>query len=131
MPINTLAYSQLPKQVYDQAAGLVNLSRNLGASVGISLVTTMLARRAQFHQNVLSSHTTIYNPAFRQMLERIKEALIYSGENAYTAAIQSKAIVYRILEQQARTLSYVDAFWLLAVLFLAVIPLTFFLKEKQ
>jgi DHA2 family multidrug resistance protein len=130
VPINTVAYSRLPKQAYDQAAGLINLSRNLGASFGISAVTTILARRAQFHQNVLSSHTTEFNPIFMQMAERIKEGLIYRGENAYTAVIQSKAILYRILQQQALTLSYVDAFWLLGVMFLAVVPLTFFLKGK-
>jgi DHA2 family multidrug resistance protein len=130
VPINTVAYSRLPKQVYDQAAGLINLSRNLGASFGISAVTTTLARRAQFHQNMLSSHTTEFNPIFTQMAERIKEGLIYRGENAYTAALQSKAILYHILQQQATTLSYVDAFWLLGVMFLAVIPLTFFLRGK-
>jgi DHA2 family multidrug resistance protein len=129
VPINTVAYSRLPKQVYDQAAGLINLSRNLGASFGISLVTTTLARRAQFHQNVLSSHTTEFNPIFTQMVERVKDGLIYRGENAYTAAIHSKAIIYHILQQQAMTLSYVDAFWLIGVMFLAVIPLTFFLRE--
>ena len=130
VPINTVAYSRLPKQVYDQAAGLINLSRNLGASFGISVVTTTLARRAQFHQNVLSSHMTEFNPIYTQMAERIKDGLIYKGENAYTAAIQSKAILYHILQQQAVTLSYVDAFWLLGVMFLAVIPLTFFLRGK-
>jgi DHA2 family multidrug resistance protein len=130
VPINTVAYSRLSKEVYDQAAGLINLSRYLGASFGISAVTTILARRAQFHQNMLSSHTTEFNPIFRQLIERITEGLIYSGQNAYTAAIQSKAILYRILQQQALTLSYVDAFWLLAVMFLAVVPLTFFLKGK-
>lgn len=130
VPINTVAYSRLPKQAYDQAAGLINLSRNLGASFGISTVTTILARRAQFHQNVLSSHTTEFNPIFIQMAGRIKEGLIYSGQNAYIAAIKSKAILYHILQRQALTLSYVDAFWLLGVMFLAVIPLTFFLKGK-
>jgi DHA2 family multidrug resistance protein len=130
VPINTVAYSRLPKQVYDQAAGLINLSRNLGASFGISVVTTTLARRTQFHQNVLSSHTTEFNPVYTQMAERIKDGLIYRGENAYTAALQSKAVIYHIMQQQALTLSYVDAFWLLGVMFLAVIPLTFFLRGK-
>lgn len=130
VPINTVAYSGLSKKVYDQAAGLINLSRNLGASFGISFVTTLLARRAQFHQTVLSSHTSEFNPAFLQMAERIKQGLISRGVNDYTALLQSKAIIYRILQRQALTLSYVDAFWLLGVLFLAVIPLIFFLREK-
>ena len=65
-----------------------------------------------------------------QMAERIKEGLISRGVNDYTAILQSKAIIYRILQRQAMTLSYVDAFWLLGVLFLAVIPLIIFLREK-
>jgi MFS transporter, DHA2 family, multidrug resistance protein len=130
VPINTVAYSRLPKQAYDQAAGLINLSRNLGASFGISAVTTMLARRAQFHQNVLAGHVTQFNPIFTQMADSIRAGLMHAGENAYTAAVQSKAIIYRLVQQQATTLSYVDAFWLLGIMFLAVIPLTFFLREK-
>lgn len=130
VPINIVAYSRLPKQVYDQASGLINLSRNLGASFGISLITTVLARRAQFHQNVLSNHTSEFNPFFTLMAERIKEYLIYRGENAYTAALQARTLMYHILQQQAMALSYVDAFWLLGVMFLAVIPLTFFLRDN-
>jgi DHA2 family multidrug resistance protein len=131
VPISTVAYSRLPKQAYDQAAGLINLSRSLGGSFGISLVTTLLARRAQFHQNVLSSHTTEFNPIFTQMAEKIMDGLMHGGANAYIAALQSKAVIYHILQGQAMTLSYVDAFWSLGVMFLAVIPLTLFLRQRQ
>ena len=131
VPINAVAYSRLPKQVYDQAAGLINLSRNLGASFGISFVTTLLARRAQFHQTILSSHTNEYNPIFVNMAATIKAGLMSRGESAYTAAIQSKAIIYRIMQRQAMTLSYIDAFWVLGVMFLLVIPLIFFLRENN
>lgn len=131
VPINTVAYARLSKQFYDQAAGLINLSRNIGASFGISFVTTLLARRMQFHQNMLSSHTNEYNPAFVRMLDTIKAGLISRGESAYTAAIHSKAIIYRIMQQQAMTLSYIDAFWILGVMFLLTIPLIFFLREHN
>ena len=131
VPINAVAYARLPKKFFDQAAGLINLSRNLGASFGISFVTTLLARRMQFHQNVLSSHTNVYNPVFARMLEMIKAGLISRGESAYTAAIHSKAIIYRILQQQAMTLSYIDAFWILGVMFLLIMPLIFFLRDSN
>lgn len=131
VPINAVAYARLPKQVYDQAAGLINLSRNLGASFGISFVTTLLARRMQFHQTMLSSHTSEYNPIFAKMAETIKAGLISRSESAYTAAIHSKAIIYRLVQQQAMTLSYIDAFWILGVMFLLMIPLVFLLREHS
>src|SRR5689334_8114500 len=56
VPINTAAYAYLPREKNNAASGLMNLARNIGGSVGISFVTTMLERRTQFHQNMLSSH---------------------------------------------------------------------------
>src|ERR1700678_1325272 len=50
VPINTTAYSSLPRDKNNAASGLMNLARNIGGSVGISVVTTLLARRTQFHQ---------------------------------------------------------------------------------
>ena len=50
VPINTAAYAFIPRNKSNAASGLINLARNIGGSIGISLVTTMLARRAQFHQ---------------------------------------------------------------------------------
>src|SRR5260370_1089443 len=64
VPINTAAYAFLPREKNNAASGLMNLARNIGGSVGISLVTTMLDRRSQTHLNYLSSHISSSNPAF-------------------------------------------------------------------
>jgi MFS transporter, DHA2 family, multidrug resistance protein len=128
IPINVIAYYGLPKQKYDQAAGIINLARNLGGSFGISFVTTILARRAQFHQNVLSSHVNEYNPTFQQMFAQAKAALIHQGSSAYEATIQAKAFIYQLVARQAAMLSFIDAFWLLGVMFLAMIPLVFLMR---
>src|SRR4029077_8870405 len=68
VPINTAAYAFLPRDKNNAASGLMNLARNIGGSVGISLVTTMLARRAQHHQANLATHLSGSNPAFQNML---------------------------------------------------------------
>ena len=73
VPINTVAYYYIKKTETDYASGLINLARNLGGSAGISFVTTMLARRAQFHQNVLVSHVTETNPIYQRFFEGAKE----------------------------------------------------------
>jgi len=128
IPINTAAYSLLARDKFDQAAGLINLARNIGGSVGISFVATMLARRAQFHQSVLASHISQYNPGLQQTLAQAKAALMHQGSDAYSAGVQAYAFVYQGLLRQANMLSFIDCFWLLSMLFLAVIPLVFLLK---
>src|SRR6202171_1487573 len=69
VPINTAAYAFLPREKNNAASGLMNLVRNIGGSVGISIVTTMLDRRQQYHLNRMSSHLSPANPALRSMLQ--------------------------------------------------------------
>src|SRR5271163_578947 len=68
VPINTAAYAFLPRDKNNAASGLMNLARNIGGSVGISVVTTMLDRRTQFHMTSLASHLSLTNPALQQMI---------------------------------------------------------------
>src|SRR5258708_14274292 len=75
VPINTAAYAFLPKEKNNAASGLMNLARNIGGSVGISIVTTMLDRRQQFHLNRMSSHLSAANPPVQAMLQGTARAL--------------------------------------------------------
>src|SRR5438132_12410553 len=79
IPINTAAYSYLPREKNNAASGLINLFRNIGASVGISFVTTMLARRTQFHQSVITAHATAYSPQFGAALQGARQIFMASG----------------------------------------------------
>ena len=63
-PINLVSYVGMPAQKSNSVAGLVNFMRNIGASIGTSMVTTLIARRAQFHQVNLTAHFTPGQPAF-------------------------------------------------------------------
>src|ERR1700677_981935 len=65
IPATMVAYLGLPQEKSNAVAGLVNFVRNMGSSVGTSAVTTILARRAQLHQAMLASHTSLSDPAFR------------------------------------------------------------------
>jgi DHA2 family multidrug resistance protein len=130
IPINTAAYYYIAKTQIDGASGLINLARNIGGSVGISFVTTMLARRAQVHQNFLASNVTEYNPQFREMFNNAVAALIHKGSSAYDAALQAKTMIYFMVKQQATMLAFIDNAWILATLFVAVIPLVFLLKKS-
>jgi DHA2 family multidrug resistance protein len=129
IPINTVAYHFIAKTKTDAASGLINLARNLGGSFGISIVTTMLARRTQFHQNILVSHVTEGNPNYRAMFEGAQQMLISQGADIADAAIKAKAMIYGMVKQQAAMLSFIDNFWMLGVIFVAIIPLVFVMRK--
>jgi MFS transporter, DHA2 family, multidrug resistance protein len=89
--------------------------RNIGSSVGTSMVTTLLARRSQFHQSRLSYYTTNYDPAFRNQTAGLSEQLIQSGTSAADAQHQAYGVIYQSMQNQAQLLSYIDIYKLLAI----------------
>src|SRR6202050_3446996 len=102
VPINVMAFYFLDKGKMNNASGLINLSRNIGASTGISFVTTMLDRRAQFHQDVLSGNMQGTNPHFQGALHRITHMLMMRGpDSSVHAAIQAQGMMYQELQRQA------------------------------
>jgi MFS transporter, DHA2 family, multidrug resistance protein len=129
VPISTVAFGLIPRERMNYAAGLFNLARNIGGSSGIATVTTLLARRAQFHQQVLVAHLTPYNEAYREALGRSSQLLQAHGAGAADAAGQAQALLYGTMQRQSNMLAFSDAFWVMGVLFLAIIPLMFFLKN--
>ena len=131
VPINTVAYAYLPREKNNAASGLINLSRNMGGSVGISMVTTMLARRAQFHQSVLVAHLSPYNAHFMNTVQALGHGFAASGAGAVMATKQAYAVIGGMVLQQATLLAYLDNFWLLGITALALVPLTFLMKKTK
>ena len=115
VPITLAGYIGIPPQKSNSVAGIINFMRNIGSSVGTSMVTTLLARRAQFHQSVLSYHTTRYDPAFRNQVAGLAQQLAHSGVTPPDARVQALGRVYQGVQAQAATLSYLDTFMVLAV----------------
>ena len=131
VPINTAAYSQLPREKNNAASGLMNLARNIGGSVGISVVTTMLARRAQHHQTNLSAHLSETNPAFNNMIQSTAQSLQAKGLSAVDATQHAYAMLQNTVIRQANMLAYIDNFWLLGIAILCMIPLVFLMKKAK
>jgi DHA2 family multidrug resistance protein len=131
VPINTIAYAGLPPGKSNSASALINLMRNLGGSVGISAVTTMLARRGQFHQNRLVGHVSPYDPAYQSAISKAIENLIHHGALPGEAMQRALASIYQTLQQQAQMLSYVDTFKMLSVAALVMSITTIFLKRMN
>src|SRR3984893_3308359 len=131
VPINTAAYAFLPKEKNNAASGLMNLARNIGGSVGISIVTTMLDRRSQYHLNRMSSHLSPANPQVQSMLQGTARALEIRGFSASDAMHKAYALLQGNVFRQAGMLAYIDNFWLLGVAILAMVPLVFLMKRPR
>jgi DHA2 family multidrug resistance protein len=121
----------MPKDKVNRATGLINLARNIGGSCGIAMVTTMLERRAQYHQNVLMSHITPYDFAFRETLGGAARAAMAHGTPAALAPRQAQAMLYGLVQRESVMMAFVDNFWLLGITFLALIPLMLLVKSTS
>ena len=128
VPLTTATMSQLDQRQLGNATGLYNLTRNLGGSLGIAFVTTMLARGAQAHQALMVGRLAPDNPAFRQQLAAAKNLLARHADPVM-AAHQANAAVYSLLDRQAHLWAYVDNFFLFGVAALCGMPLIFFFKR--
>src|SRR5215471_11967511 len=115
VPVSQLAYSYLPKHKNNKASSLTNLFRNQGGSFGIAFVTTVLARRAQYHQSVLVTHVTSFDRTFSENVQNIANRFVAHGHSAADAAVSAVAQVHALLQQQASILAFLDCFWLLGL----------------
>ncbi|HEX5424556.1 MAG TPA: DHA2 family efflux MFS transporter permease subunit [Candidatus Acidoferrales bacterium] len=131
VPINTAAYAFLPKEKNNQASGLINLARNVGGSVGISFVTTMLDRRAQYHQARLVEHVNSGSGTLLNMIHGMERTLMAHGSSAYEASRQAYGLISATIARQATMLAYIDDFWLVGVCVVVMIPFVFFMKKVK
>jgi len=115
VPINLASYVGMPVEKSNSISGLVNFMRNIGSSIGTSMVTTLIARRAQFHQIYLVAHTTRGHSTFVQAATALAARLAASGLDAVSASRKAYGLLYQALIGQATTLAYIDTFWVLAV----------------
>jgi DHA2 family multidrug resistance protein len=130
VPINTAAYAFLPREKNNAASGLMNLARNIGGSVGISVVTTLLDRRSQVHQNFLVAHLTATNPLLQQRLNALSGMVQSRGGSGATSPVPW-AIIQATVTRQASMLAYTDCFFLLGVAILLMIPAVFLIKKVK
>ncbi len=115
VPVTLAGYIGIAPEKSNSVAGIINFMRNIGSSVGTSMVTTLLARRAQFHQSRLVYHATPFDPAFRNTVNSLAQQLANRGATAPDAQVQAYGRVYQSLLGQSQTFSYVDTFMVLAV----------------
>jgi DHA2 family multidrug resistance protein len=125
IPLTTMTLSHIPREHMTEASSLYNLLRNLGGSVGIAFTTTMLARRAQFHQVRLVEHLSPFDPAYHFRHEALASFLGSKG----IPPTGTDGLMYRELIRQSTTLAFTDAFLMICILILCVLPLVFIMQR--
>jgi DHA2 family multidrug resistance protein len=125
IPLTTMTLSHIPREHMTEASSLYNLLRNLGGSVGIAFVTTVVSRRAQFHQSRLAEHLTPFDQPYHFFHDKIASFLGSRGLPASGA----DSVMYRELVRQSNALAFNDAFLTICLLMICILPLVFIMKR--
>ncbi len=131
VPLTTTTMDPIPREEMGNATSLFNLMRNLGGGFGIAGATTIITRQSQRFMNTLGTHVTPYDLATQARLEQIQHGFMASGMDPTTAAQAAHAALYGSVQAQASMLSYLYAFRLFGLIFIAVIPLLFFFRKPS
>ncbi len=131
IPLAAAAMSHIPRERMGNATSIFNLMRNIGGSVGIAVMTTVLARRQQFHQNRLVEHIRPGMPHAETMLRQFTRYFILRGSDPVTASRQAYGAMFGELQRHAAMLSFVEAFKIMGLVFLVMIPFVILLKDPK
>jgi DHA2 family multidrug resistance protein len=131
VPITLAAYIGIAPEKNNAVAGIINFMRNMGSSVGTSLVTTLIARRSQFHQARLVEHVRVDNPNLVNAANRLAQRFAVAGVGKHEAPMVAYATIYQQLQAQAASLAYIDTFKVLAVAAAIMFCVSFALKKND
>jgi DHA2 family multidrug resistance protein len=131
VPLTTITNGAIPNERMGNATSIFNLMRNIGASIGISMVETVQFRTQQTHINVLGQHVTPESTTTQQMISHMKALFMSQGASAAMATQQAYESVWEMVQRQAAMLAYNDTFLFLAVMFVCMIPLLFLLRKPK
>ena len=123
VPLQTMALSTIRMERLSNATAAFNVVRNFGGSIGIAVATTVLARRSQYHQTTLTAHINIWGAETADRIRQWTEYFLTQGADQFTAQRRAVAMLYRDTVEQAHVLAYGDAYFMLTVVFTAVILL--------
>ncbi len=131
VPATTAAYIGIRADKSNAVAGLVNFTRNIGSSVGTSIVTTMIVRRSQFHQTRLVASRNMGGAKVQNALNGLVQQLTHAGLGLYEARRQALARIYGALQAQSAALAYIDTFWVLGLAAVTMFFLSFVLRKND
>ena len=130
-PLQTLTLATIRLERLGNATAAYNVVRNVGGSIGVALATTLLVRRSQAHQTTLVSHVNIWDPDTAAKLKQWTDYFLSQGSDPFTAGRRALTMLYRGAVEQAQVMAYADDFWLISVLFIAIVPLIPFMHRVR
>ena len=131
LSITTASYDGIPPDKTDQASALINAARNTGGSIGVSLVSNVLAHREQFHQSRLVENVIPSSVQYQDTLHQVTSYFVALGSSLAQAQQQAIAWIGQQVQMQASFLAYMDAFWVLMLISLAAVPLALSLRKVK
>ena len=131
IPLMAVSMSGIAKEKMGNATSIFNLMRNIGGSFGIAIMTTFISRRAQMHQTRLVENIQPSNLHAGQALQGLEQWFYRQGSDAVTAHRKALAAIYGMVQRHASMLSFVEAFWMMAILFLVMLPFILLLRSPH
>jgi DHA2 family multidrug resistance protein len=131
VPLTTVTLSEIPKTEMGNATGIFNLLRNIGGSVGIAVSATLLARYSQLYQNTLVGQVSEFNPIAMERITGFSERLAGVSGDPVAAERGAYAIISGMIHKQSGMLAYNHIFWILGLVFLALIPFLLLLRQGK
>jgi DHA2 family multidrug resistance protein len=129
--ITAASYDGIPPDKTDQASAMINAARNTGGSIGISLVSNVLERREQFHQSRLVESVIPSSAQYQTTLQQVTNYFVAQGSSLNLAHQRAIQWIGQQVQDQASFLGYMDAFWVLMLIALAMVPLAFALRNVK
>ena len=129
VPLTTATMDPIPKEEMGNATSMFNLMRNIGGSIGISVVNTIVARHEQLHRSELRRRWLRVAPRFKEPLGGMQQYLSAQGASSTTSLRQSYGLLNLALDGQAHLWSYVDDFRYIALVCFGCVPIVFALKK--
>jgi MFS transporter, DHA2 family, multidrug resistance protein len=129
VPLMSMAFATIPKEEMGNATSIFSLLRNIAGSFGIAAMTTILAQRAQFHQFRFAEHLNPYDPRYQMALHNA--TALVQAKTGIANEMAANGVIYQSLLREANLFSFVDAYYISAVIIFGILPLVFLLKRPQ
>lgn len=131
IPLTTLTMAGIRKEDMGNATAIYNLLRNLGGSFGVAFVTTMIERRAQFHQFRLVENLTPFDSVYQWATARASEIFELKGFPLPISELAGLGFIYKGLLREASMIAFNDAFHLLSIMMILILPLVLLMRRKK
>lgn len=131
IPILTASFAGIPHNKTDMASALINVARNTGGSIGISLANNVLAHRQQFHQSRLVELVNTSTVQFQTALKHATDYFLAQGNSLTQAQQQALGWISHQVQTQSALLAYIDVFWSLMLISAAAVPLALTLRKVR